>query len=223
MGKTSEIYLGDCIAYMKSMPAESIDLIVTDPPYMMNYKSNFRKTKFPLIANDTTEHGMSLITQFLEESARVLKHDSAIYTFCSWHHVDFFKQQVQKHFKVKNLIVWNKNCHGGGDLHGGYAPKHELCIFAVKGRPLLRCKRQPDVIDCAKVDNNRMIHPTQKPVELIEGFIRAFSDEGAVVFDPFAGSGTTAVACANTNRRFLGCEIDPNYHASAVKRISEHI
>ena len=217
------IYCGDCLNYMKKIPSESIDLIVTDPPYLINYQSSRRikKEKFEKIKNDV--NSQQLICDYFEECNRILKNNTAIYCFCSWHHIDFFKQEFEKHFKLKNIIVWNKNNHGSGDLKGAYAPKHELILFGHKGRTLLREKRISDVIECEKINSGNLTHPTEKPTKLIEIFIKQSSDINDIVFDGFMGSGSTGVACINTNRKFIGCELDENYFKIAEQRLKNTI
>lgn len=162
-----------------------------------------------------------MIHDFLEESYRVLKDDTAIYMFCSWHHIDFFKQEFEQFFNLKNIIIWNKNNHGSGDLKGSYAPKYEMVLYGHKGRSLFRDKRIPDVIDCAKVSGSVSKHPTEKPVDLLEVFIKHNSDIGDVVLDPFMGSGSTGVAALSTNRNFIGIELDEGYFEIARNRIEE--
>ena len=217
----NQIVQGDCLEVMKEIPDKSVDLTLSDPPYLMNYRSNRRikKPKFGYIDNDKNSH--ELIAEWFVECSRVMKDNSSIYCFCSWHNVDFFKQEFEKHFKLKNLIVWNKNNHGSGDLKGAYAPKHELILFGHKGRSLLREKRIPDVIDFPKVSSENLLHPTEKPIGLLELFIRNSSDAKCVVLDSFAGSGTTAIACLNTGRFFIGIEMDEHYHQVATKRVQE--
>ena len=213
----------DCLEGMEQIPNESIDLVVTDPPYLMNYKSNRRvkQEKFDYIMNDINSEDM--ISKYIEECFRILKNNTAIYLFCSWHNIDFFKQEFERCFKLKNLIVWNKNNHGSGDLKGAYAPKHELILFGHKGRTLFREKRIPDVIDFPKIPSNQLLHPTEKPIGLLELFIRNSSDECDLVFDGFMGVGTTAIACINTNRNYIGFEIDKTYYEIAKNRINQHI
>lgn len=207
----NRIYQHDTIKAMKKIPDESVGLTVTDPPYLMNYRSNRRvvQEKFDYIQNDKNANEM--ISEYIKELYRIHKNDTAVYMFCSWHHIDFFKQEFEKYFTLKNIIVWNKNNHGSGDLKGSYAPKHEFILYGHKGRSLFRDKRIPDVIDCAKISSNKLQHPTQKPVPLIEIFIKNNSDEGDLVFDGFMGSGTTAVAAKKLKRDFLGFEIEPTY------------
>lgn len=215
----NRIYQLDVLEGLKLIPDESIDLVVTDPPYLMNYRSNRRikREKFDYIHNDKDSH--NLIKEFLSLVHKKMKNDTAIYMFCSWHHIDFFKQEFEKHFKLKNLIVWNKNNHGSGDLKGAYAPKHELILYGHKGRSLFREKRISDVIDCAKVPSPKLTHPTEKPIELLEIFIRNNSDEGDIVFDGFAGTGSTCIAAIKNKRKFLAFEIEREYVKIANKRL----
>lgn len=209
---------GDCLELFSHVKNESIDLIVTDPPYLMNYQSHRRKDVYKPIENDGLG-GADLIKQFLKESYRVLKNDSAIYCFCSWHNVDLFKQEFEKYFKLKNILIWNKNNHGSGDLKGAYAPKYEMILYGHKGRSLFREKRIADVIDCAKISGAASVHPTEKPVELLEIFIRNNSDTKAWVLDPFMGSGSTGVATIKNGRNFIGFELEKEYFEIAKERI----
>lgn len=215
----NRVYQRDCIEGMKMVPDNSIDLVVTDPPYLMNYRSNRRvkSEKFKHITNDVDAH--ELISDYLAECYRVLKDDTAIYVFCSWHHIEFFKTEFERHFKLKNIIVWNKNNHGSGDLKGAYAPKHEFVLYGHKGRSLFREKRIPDVIDCAKIPSAKLTHPTEKPIDLLEIFIRNSSDEGAIVLDGFAGTGSTCITATRTKRRFIAFEIESEYVEIANKRL----
>jgi len=220
-GLLNTITQGDCLDVMKRIPGGSVDLVVTDPPYLMDYQSRRRvkSEKFRKIDNDVDSH--ELISDYIKECYRIMKDNTAIYLFCSWHHIEFFKTEFEKHFKLKNLIVWNKNNHGSGDLRGAYAPKHELVLFGHKGRTLFREKRVPDVMDFAKIPSKYLTHPTEKPVELLDVFIRNSSDEGDVVFDGFAGTGSTALSAISNDRKYILCEIDDEYVEIAKRRIDE--
>ena len=216
-----KLFHGDCLDAMKNITDESVDLIVTDPPYLMDYKSNRRvkMDKFDKIKNDINSY--DLISDYFSECYRIMKSNTAIYCFCSWHNVDFFKQEFEKHFKLKNIIVWNKNNHGTGDLKGSYAPKYEFILFGHKGRTLLREKRIADVIDCPKIPSKFLVHPTEKPIELLSIFIKQSSDEDAIVFDGFMGCGSTGIASLNNNRKFIGIELDGKYFEIAKTRIEK--
>jgi len=184
----------------------------------MDYQSNRRTAteKFAKISNDD---GLSWLDDFVTECYRVMRNDSAAYVFCSWHKVDVFKAAFERKFKLKNVIVWVKNNHGSGDLKGAYAPKHEFVLYMHKGRPLFRSGRTPDVIMADKVSGARMVHPTEKPIALLEQFIGNNSDEKNTILDPFMGSGTTGVAAKNLNRNFIGIELDETYFNIAKDRI----
>jgi len=211
---------GDCLERMKEIPDGSVDMVLTDPPYGMNYQSNWRTAtdKFEKIHND---EGLDWLDEFVDECWRVMADNTAAYVFCSWHKVDIFKQAFERNFKLKNVIVWVKNNHGSGDLKGAYAPKHEFILYMHKGRSLFRNGRTPDVVMADKVSGAKMVHSTEKPVPLLEKFITDNSDKSRLVLDPFMGSGSTGVACANLSRSFIGIELDADYFDIAEKRIQE--
>ena len=96
-----KLYQGDCLEIMGGIKDKSVDLIVTDPPYLMDYQSNRRKKedRFDKIKNDKGNY--MLIQDYLEECHRIMKDNTAIYCFCSWHNIDFFKNEFEKHFKLK--------------------------------------------------------------------------------------------------------------------------
>ena len=198
-----------------------MDLGVTDPPYGINYKSD-RRVVADKFERFSLDDNLGWIDDFVAEAYRLLKDNSAIYVFCSWHNVEVFKLAIAKKFKVKNILIWNKNNHGTGDLKGSYAPKYEMCIFAHKGRSLNRGKRWADVLEFAKVPSKELKHPTEKPVAMLDLLIKNSSDEGDLVLDPFMGSGTTGLACQNTNRNFIGFELDETYFNIAKERLETY-
>ena len=208
---------GDCFELLKDIPDESVDMILTDPPYGMNFQSSHRKTKYEKIKGDSN---LDWLDDFVNEIYRVSKPNTAHYVFCSFHHIDKFKQAIEKKFKVKNILTWVKNNTSMGDLKGDFAPKTEFIIFFHKGRRLINGKRDPNVLEFKKTRNE--LHPTQKPVDMTEYLIGKFSDEGDVILDPFMGSGTTAIACLNTNRNFIGFELDKGYFDIANERVDRH-
>ena len=205
---------GDCLDLMKDIPDGSVDLILTDPPYGINFQSHRRKNVYAKIKNDLK---LDWVDEYFAECKRILKDDTAIYCFCSWHNIDIFKYAFEKYFKLKNVIVWVKNNHGSGDLKASYAPKHEFILYGNKGRRIFYHKRMEDVFFANKTKNEN--HPTEKPVSLLELFIENSTQKNDVVFDGFMGSGSTGVACINTNRNFIGIELDEGYYNIAKKRI----
>lgn len=218
------IYNSDCIAGMKEIPDESIDLIVTDPPYLMNYKTGRRKDKDHKFCKAISgDDDPDLIHNYILECFRVLKPNTAMYMFCNTNQVDVFKTELESAgFTVKNMIVWVKNNHTAGDLVAQYGKKFEIIFYVNKGRCPIRGKRITDVWEFSKVSGKNQVHQNQKPVDLIKQCIEKSSDPGAVVFDGFMGSGTTAVAAIETGRHYLGYELDPEYFDIAQERILDY-
>ena len=219
--KTNNIHLikGDCLDVMpKKIDSNIVSLIVTDPPYGIDYKSNKRvKKNFDKILNDNDIS--KLIPEYFKECYRVLKKDGAIYVFCSWHNIDFFKIEFEKYFTLKNIIVWNKNNHGAGDLKGSYAPKYELILYGYKNRKTLNGTRVADVLEYDKIPGNKLTHPTEKPLDLLKLFIHKSSNLGDIVFDGFMGTGSCCLACKELDRKFIGIELDDKYFDIACNRI----
>lgn len=212
-----ELLQGDCLELMKGIPDESVDMILTDPPYGMNFQSDYRKIKYKKIKGDSN---LDWLDDFVDEIYRVSKNNTAHYVFCSFHHIDKFKQAIERKFKIKNILTWVKNNTSMGDLKGDFASKTEFIIFFHKGRRLINGKRDSNVLEFKRTQNK--LHPTQKPVDMTEYMIGKFSNEGDLILDPFMGSGTTGVACINANRNFIGMELDENYFKIAEERITDH-
>lgn len=203
----NQIIHGDCLEVMKTFPDKSIDLVLTDPPYGMSYQSSRRTEKYDMILGDTD---LSWFPKFAKEAYRLLKDDSHIYVFCNDYAVSDFRRELEfAGFQNKRTLVWVKNNHTSGDLEGDYGNKTEFCLFVHKGRKELNGKRDTNVLQFDRVATE--LHPTQKPVDLMEFLIIKSSSEGEVVLDPFAGSGTTGVACKMLKRNYICIEKEEKY------------
>lgn len=211
----NKITLGDSRELIKQLPDESVNAIVSDPPYGVSYQSGLRKDKFDVIAGDTEAD-----FEILKEFYRVLKPNSACYVYTSWHVYGKWAEEIAKHFDVKNMCVWSKGGGGMGDLEGAFAVDFEICIFAVKGRHILNSPRSGAVWKLRKDAGAEYVHPTQKPMSAMEWPMLKSTKPGDIVLDPYMGSGTTAMAALNCNRQFIGFEIDPVYYAEATKRVN---
>ena len=217
MLELNKVHHGDCLELMKDIPDASVDLIIADPPYGVNYQSNYRKNKFKKLTNDNV-----IMTEWLDDAYRVLKDDGALYCYTSWDVFSEWFESISKHFKVKNTIVWYKRGGGLGDLKGAYIFNHEFIIYAVKGRHLLNGKRLNDVWEIPKDNVNKYLHPTQKPLDLSKRIIEKSTKENDVVLVPFAGSGSECVSAIELKRFFIGIEKEKEYVDIANKRIEEH-
>lgn len=210
-----QLYHGDCLEIMKELINEGVmvDAVITDPPYGMEFQSNHRKEKHIKIENDDN---LDWLDDYINSINALLKNNTHIYNFVSWHKVDRFKSKFDKIFDIKNILVWEKNNTGMGDLEGQYAPKYELCIYANKGRERkLNGSRDADIIKAKRTNNE--LHPTQKPIELIKYLCEKSTKENELVLDCFSGSGTLALACEQLNRRWICIEKEKNTVISQYK------
>jgi len=215
--KMNKIHNIDCLEFMKQVPDNYFDLVLTDPPFGMSFQSSRREVKHNKIINDDT---LEWLPEFSKQLKRISKDNSHLYIFCSWHFIDIFKSNLEQvGFNVKNILIWYKNNHGSGDLHGDYAPQYEMCIFISNGVHKLNNGRSSNVIKANKTGND--LHPTQKPVDIIEFLAKKSMQKGDKVFDPFMGSGTTAVACQSLGLEWCGCELEADYVEIANKRLEK--
>jgi len=221
------VYFEDCVGGMRErLDDDSVDCVITDPPYGIDFQSNHREgtsTFDRLDADEDVEAAVGLYRDVLAEVSRVLRDGGHFYTFTRWDVYPHFYAAVSDVFNVKNCIVWRKNNWGMGDLEGAYAPAHEFCIFATAGDgDPLHDGRPPDVVEHGQPHTEDYDHPTQKPVELVTDLLTNSTREGDRVLDPFMGSGTTAVAALQNDRDYIGFEVDEdNYRDVIERRIGE--
>ncbi len=211
----NKIILGDCREVLAGLPAESVDLLLTDPPYGMRYRP--RAGSRPIVGDDD----LSWFRPFIREAYRALRPDTHAYVFCNEYGLATFRSEMAAAgFKVKRLLVWVKDQHTAGDLKGDYANRTEYLLFGHKGRRRLNGHRDANVLFFKRAGRRRD-HPTEKPEDMLRYLIQKSSAPGELVLDPFAGSGTTCKAAKDLGRRFLGIEIDPAYAEIARRRVSD--
>ncbi len=217
----NKLIYGDCLIEMEKLDDASIDLVITDPPYGIDYSSNRSEyndhiTREKITGDISLPEALKLIDGALEILCRKTKQDAHFYIFTSWKVYPEFKTVVEKYFTIKNLIIWDKGNHGPGDLEGSWANRYEMIIFATKGDKKLNIRR-PDIIAINKVLLSKMIHPTQKPVELIKQLLEVSARPKDTVIDPFMGSGSTIKAVKeHGNLYYIGIELDKRYFDKAA-------
>jgi len=210
----------DCLEAMKQMPDGCVDLVLTDPPYGVAYKTGYRKQEWHKFCTEiANDRDMVWVEPCCEELERLMKDNTALYWFSNHDAIDIVKPVIAGRFAYKNTITWVKNNWTAGDLEAQYGKQTELIVYANKGRKFINGSRDQDVWYCNRVSGDGQLHQNEKPVELIERAIVKSSNEGDIILDPFMGSGTTAVACIRTNRHFIGFEIDETYYNLACRRI----
>lgn len=223
----------DCLEGLAAVPDNSVDLIVTDPPYFLSMghagsKENAFATNSDQVNSNRTFGDLAIAKPFyrqlFQEYRRVLKPGGAFYFFTDWRGYAFYFPIMNAELPVRNMIVWDKKS-GPGSY---YTFAHELIIYGTAASRLLHkggtnVWRLPAFSSGAAKTDGKKVHPTQKPVEIIQKMIEDSSEPGGVVLDTFMGSGTTAVACLRTGRNFIGFELDEKYHAIAQGRIAEEV
>jgi site-specific DNA-methyltransferase (adenine-specific) len=199
---------GDCIEVMRGLDRESVDFILTDPPYLVDYRSRDGRT----IRNDADDRWLK---PAFSEAYRVLRRDRFCISFYGWPHADKFMAAWRAAgFRIVGHLVFRKAYASSVRL---LRYQHELAYLLAKGSPKQPTCPIPDVIDFRYTGNR--LHPTEKPVSALLPLIGAFSEEGSLVLDPFCGSGSTLIAARQLRRHFLGIELDSQYHAIASQRL----
>ena len=225
------LWNGNCLEYMRTLEDESVDLIVTDPPYPTTSRGHagnsggmFQKeiTK----RGKVFEHNNIDCTEYAPEFYRVLKDGSHCYVMTN--HINLIKMlnvftDCGFHF-IKSLI-WNK----GNKIMGQYyMSQFEYILFFRKGygKKINNCGTA-DILSVpnkkTKDENGKNIHDTEKPVELMKILVENSTQKGDIVLDPFVGVGATALACIESERNYIGIELDENYFNIAKQRIDEAI
>ncbi|MEM4260846.1 MAG: site-specific DNA-methyltransferase [Candidatus Woesearchaeota archaeon] len=224
----NKIYQGDCLELMKEIKDEDIDLILTDTPYGINFKSNMdTKNRFDYIQNDDN---LDFFEPFIKQAYRVLKNNTCLFLFCRFDNYPYFFEIVTKNgFKVKNCLIWEKNktLGGLGDIESSFLNNYEFIIFAMKGRKILfkdGIGREFGLIKDDTISNpSQLLYPTQKPLKILRKLIKISTKEGDIVLDAFCGSGSTCVASKETNRKYIGIDINPKAVNIANKRLSQEV
>lgn len=205
MTPTVQLYLGDCLEFMRGLPAGAVDAVVTDPPYGIGEVSARNNSRSKVVsARNYGEYSWDkerASRAVFIEIVRVSEHQII---FGGNYYSDFLPPS-------SSWIVWNK-------LNSGDFADCELAWTSHK-----RAVRKIDYLwnGMFKKYPEDRVHPTQKPLYVMTWIIRNYTPPGCIVFDPFMGSGTTGVAAVQLGRNFIGCEIDPGYFAIAKRRIEQ--
>ena len=215
---------GDCLELMKDMPDNSIDMILVDPPYKMTKRGkSCRPNWMPNNMGENVFNGeIPNVKDWMSECYRILKEGTHFYTFCNTNDIlEYLQTAKECGFKLHNIITMIKDT---GMPCRWYLKNCELVLFFRKGKakPINDMTSRDWVKVNMPTKKNGKLHITQKPLDFIQKLVTNSSNEGDTVLDCFMGSGTTGVACINTNRNFIGIELDENYFNIAKERIENH-
>src|SRR5215472_8643637 len=216
----SAIYLGNALDVLGMLPDNSVDLILTDPPYGINYMSRSKSLPLTKISNDKASEAYELLDRVLALAEKKLKPDRHVYIFTNWQAFEGMAPVVKKYFKLKGALAWIKNNRTRGDLKGNYGYQYEMVLYAHKGRRWLFGTRDSDVLYFDKVPTQYMQHPTEKPIKLLEYLIGKSTAVGEVVLDMFMGSGATCVAAKEAGRGYIYIDSEPLFFEGAKARLA---
>jgi len=212
-GMRDRIIRGDCIEVMRDMPTGSVDFVLTDPPYIAHYRDRSGRS----VAND--DNGAWLAPAF-REAARVLKDNRFCVSFYGWPQADrFLAAWRDAGLRPVGHLVWVKFYHSNREPRF-LKYRHEAAYLLAKGSP--RPTRVINDVLAWEYSGNRL-HPTEKAVGTMGLLIESYSRPGDTVLDPFAGSGTSAVAARELGRHYIGIELDPRHAETARMRLAAKV
>lgn len=233
----------DCLNFLKNIPDNSIDLIVTDPPYNWSHKNKidriaFKKGSIKRRKSVDMDFGEwdyqnekeleEFTNKWIKEAMRILKPTGSIYVFYSKEEIIFLKRAIEKNGGYwKSEIIWHKTNPTPNFRKRSYTSSIEAVGYAVKnkGEFTFNFKTQKEMHNFLESGicqgKERTKHPTQKPLWIVKHFIEVSSNKKDVVLYCFLGSGTTTVACKGLGRDCLGCEISKEYYDISMERLKQ--
>lgn len=222
-----------CFDFFSRIKDNSIDLVLIDPPYEVSRDTNFSSgeakgqdtDRFRVSMNfgdwDFNFYGLDIV---LREAYRVLKNGGTLICFYDLWKISTLKKYLDDaRFKQIRFIEWVKTNPVPLNSKTNYLTNsREIALLGVKGgKPTFHSEYDNAIYSYPICHDKGRFHPTQKPVSLIEALIAKHSNEGDIVLDCFAGSGTTAVAAYNHKRHFVGCEIANDYYQKSIERMKQ--
>lgn len=211
----------DAIEFLRTLPSDSVDLVITDPPYESLEKHRARGTTTRLKVSKSSSNEWFTIfpndrfSELFEEIFRILKKDTHFYLFCDPETAFVAKPVAESAgFKFWKPLVWDKKRIGMG-YH--YRARYEFILFFEKGKRKLNNLALPDIIEFPRIHRG---YPTEKPVGVSEILIEQSTSQGDLICDPFMGSGSVGIAAVNLGRRFVGVDVSLEALSVAQQRLA---
>lgn len=239
--KDCTLALGDCIKKLGEINSNTVDLILTDPPYNLGLFMKGRDTNLGALRqnhfvasswdNDEQVQWEKHMDEFFRESARILKKGGAVLVFMAVIKVETLIRIAQENgFYYKTTGSWHKTNPMPRNMNLHFINSTESWVYFVYGAKTGKFnnkgKAVHDFIETSVINNGEKRHgkhPTQKPIKLMEHFVGLLSDKGDLILDPFMGSGSTGVAALNLGRQFYGIELSEEYYRVAALRVADLI
>jgi DNA modification methylase len=224
MIEKNKIYCGDCLNLIKEIPDKSVDLILTDPPYNIS-KTDINKGSGILRQNFGEWDYDYKPELYIDEWQRVLKDNGQIYVFCSDVLIGDYSNLFNQHFGFFKLLVFWRSNPCPQFRKRTFVQNHQYICWGRQGNYTFNFISQNEMHTCFQYKftiKDRVAHPNQKDVTLLEKLIKISTNENDLVLDCFVGSGSTAMACLKNNRNYIGIELNPEYIAIANKRIENY-
>lgn len=221
------ITLGNCYKLIKDIPDKTIDLILVDPPYNFHcgsiagiFKNRVVKPGIEIVEKNIN-HGFDM--DILQEFVRILKNIN-IFLWCNKEQIKDYLNFFDRYNTTFEILTWHKT-NPTPLTKNTYLPDTEYCLyFREKGKVTLNdgyeLKSKYYISSSNTVDKDKFKHPTIKPIDIIKKQILHTTQKNDLVLDCFSGSGTTCVAAKELDRRFIGIEIDPEYHKISMDRLN---
>ena len=220
--KENTLLLGDCLDLLKVVPNESIDLVLTDPPYNISRENGFARLGRSGIDFGEWDKQFDLFG-WLNELPRILTPNGSAVIFNDWKNIGEIAKYCESLGLVsKDFLRCVKSNPMPRNIDRRYVPDCECAVWITRAKAKWCFNRSAPTYQRPQYDFGTIanrLHPTQKPVSLMEEIIRIHSNENEIVLDPFMGSGSTCVAAINTGRKYIGFEKEPTYFEIAKKRV----
>lgn len=209
------IFHGDCLGVLPDLPAESIDFVLTDPPYLVGYTGRWDGDRLAIVGDADP----AWLAPSFSEIYRVMKRDTFCVSFYGWPHADLFVGcWKQIGFRLVSHLAFVKNVWGLGRFTRG---QHETGYLLAKGSPAIPAFAISDTIEWER--EHDAFHPNQKPVSALYPLIAAYAPEQGIVLDPFMGSGSSLRAAKDFGLSAIGIEIEERYCRYAASRMAQEI
>ena len=246
---TNKIYNKDCIVGMKTIPNEKIDLVVTDPPFAINFKakkSNYNRTASRVLSGYDeikAEDYYDFTNAWMAEAYRILKKSGSMYVFSGWNNLkDILTALDDNNFTTINHIIWKYQF--GVVTSKKFVTSHYHCLFVCKDDKKRKFFPYSRFEKNAKTSDGLSLHyrdkedvwiikreywtgddktPTKLPAEIIKKILEYSSEKKDLVLDPFLGSGQVAVISKMLGRQYLGFETVKQYYNFANKRLQKNV